>query len=116
MLTIVDPLYLLTALTVAAAMAYFHYHDQNIESKKQPITRIAPAKLDKTFIADFNIVEAKARISYTTEEKAEVDRLIEAFREQHSKYPETRYNVQILQCINKMRNKEDLKYTFEFQN
>ena len=116
MLTIVDPFYLLTAIIIAAAMAYFHYHDQNIQSKSQSTKRITSAKLDKDFIADFNSVEAKARISHTEKEKAEVEKLIEVFKEQHSQYPETRYNAQILQCINRMRNKEEFNYNFEFQN
>ena len=116
MLTIVDPFYFLTTIIIAAAMAYFHYHDHNVESKKQSTKSITPAKLDKSFVTDFNSVEAKARVSHTEVEKAEVEKLIEVFKEQHKQYPETRYNAQILQCINRMRNKEELKYNFEFQN
>ena len=111
-----DPYFIFTTV-VTAALCFFHYRDEFIKSnKKAPSILKAPLNLKKEVKADFNVIESRARVSYTVKEKEEVQSLIEIFKVQYSHYSETRYNVQILQCINKMRNKTSLTYRFEFLN
>lgn len=115
MYTQVESLLIFTFL-VAACMALFHFRDQYIEKRKKKVVKKSPTKLSKDFNTDFNRIESIARVSYTAEDRIEVDKLIDTFEKKYSHYKETRYNVQILQCINRMNNKGTLTYKFEFQN
>lgn len=108
---------LLITFFISVAMAFFHYRDLYLEKRNKRNIKNASARLDKDLRTDFNSIEEMARVSITAKEKEEVDRLIDIFSKQYSHYSETRYNVQILQCINRMRNKAAaLTYKFEFQN
>ena len=111
-----DPYFILLCI-ITTALCFFHYSDAYDESKKkgETITH-TPLSLKKEFKIDFNTIEAKARVSITLQEKKEVEKMIEIFNTQYCHYSETRYNVQILKCINNMRNKTCLTYKFEFLN
>ena len=113
---VTDP-YLIIVCVIATALCFFHYTDAYNEGNKQGKTmRPTPLTLKKELKTDFNTIEAKARVSITLQEKKEVEKMIEIFNTQYCHYSETRYNVQILHCINRMRNKTALTYNFEFQN
>lgn len=113
---VTDPFLIITCV-IASALFFFHYADSYLESDKEgkPIAS-SPLPLKKDLKNDFNSIETKARGSLTLQEKDEVQKMIDIFSKQYSHYSETRYNVQILQCINRMKNKTALTYNFEFLN
>lgn len=113
---ITDP-YLIIVCVIASAFCFFHYADAYLESDKEgKIILTPPLTLKKDLKSDFSAIENKARLSISVQEKEEVQKMIDIFKEQYSHYSETRYNVQILQCINRMRNKTVFTYKFEFLN
>ena len=111
-----DPFFIITCV-IASALFFFHYVDAYLDSDtKGKIILTPPLPLKKDFKKDFSTIESKARLSISVQEKEEVQKMIDIFKEQYSHYSETRYDVQILQCINRMRNKTVFTYNFEFLN
>ena len=102
-------------IAVCSAMCFFHYRDLYKNNRKGN-NKTDSVNLKKSLNADFNTVWAMAELSSTDVEKAQVERLIEIFKKEYSHSTETRYNVQILQCINRMKNKKALKYSLELLN